>query len=175
MRAMMLQKMADQSAVVAFRIGGQDYCIDIGGVREIRGRSPTTVLPHAPDYVTGLINLRGAVVALVDLAGRPEMGGTVPTPRHVVIIVALGSQTVGLLADVVSDILGVEEAAPRPVPEIAAEGADSFVAMSSRSGTGACCASSTCCPGWSGARGRVPGCGCGRPDARPGRRPTALR
>lgn len=127
MREMMLQNMADQNDVVSFRIGEQDYCIDIDIVREIRGWSPTTVLPHAPDYVTGVINLRGAVVAVIDLAARLGLGRTVATPRNVVIIVALGNQTVGLLADVVSDILGIDDAALKAVPEVAAEGAGGFI------------------------------------------------
>jgi purine-binding chemotaxis protein CheW len=127
MREMILQNMADQNDVVAFRIGEQDYCIDIDVVREIRGWSPTTVLPHAPDYVTGVINLRGAVVAVVDLASRLGLGRSVATPRHVIIIVALGSQTVGLLADVVSDILGIQETSMKPVPDVAAEAVDAFI------------------------------------------------
>jgi purine-binding chemotaxis protein CheW len=127
MREMIFQNMADQSDVVSFRIGEQDYCIDIDIVREIRGWSPTTVLPHAPDYVTGVINLRGAVVAVVDLAARLGLGKTMATPRHVIIIVALGHQTVGLLADVVSDILGIDEASLKPVPEVAADGLEAFI------------------------------------------------
>ena len=127
MREMTLQKHADQSDVVSFRIGEQDYCIDIDVVREIRGWSPTTVLPHAPHYVTGVINLRGAVVAVVDLAARLGLGQTLATPRHVVIIVALGSQTVGLLADVVSDILGVDDASLKAVPDVAADSAGQFI------------------------------------------------
>lgn len=127
MQQMTLQNGTDQHDFVCFRIGEEDYCIDIDVVREIRGWSPTTVLPHAPQYVTGVINLRGSVVAVVDLAARLGLGRTVPTPRHVVIIVAFGGQTVGLLADVVSDIMGVGEASMKPVPDIASEGAGEFL------------------------------------------------
>lgn len=124
---MMLQNTADQSDVVAFRIGEQDYCIDIAIVREIRGWSPTTILPHAPPHVTGVINLRGAVVAVIDLAARLGLGKTIPTPRHVIVIVTLGEQTVGLLADVVSDILGIEDQAMKPVPEVASDSTRAFI------------------------------------------------
>ena len=127
MRQMMLQHTADQSDVVALRIGDQDYCIDREVVREIRGWSPTTVLPHAPAHVTGVINLRGAVVAVVDLAARLGLGKTAPTPRHVIVIVAFGPQTVGLLADVVSDILGVDHAAMQPVPDLASDATRAFI------------------------------------------------
>lgn len=124
---MMLHNAPHLNDVVAFRIGEQDYCIDIDVVREIRGWSPTTVLPHVPAYVAGVINLRGAVVAVIDLAARLGVGKTEPTPRNVVIIVALGNQTVGLLADLVSDILGIEDASVKPVPDVAADGTEGFI------------------------------------------------
>jgi purine-binding chemotaxis protein CheW len=127
MRQMMLQKTAGQNDVVSFRIGEQDYCIDIEVVREIRGWSPTTILPHAPSYVTGVINLRGAVVPVIDLADRLGLGRTTPSPRHVVIIVALGAQTIGLLADVVSDILSIDENSVKPVPDVASESTRAFI------------------------------------------------
>jgi purine-binding chemotaxis protein CheW len=127
MRQMMLQNTANLSDVVAFRIGEQDYCIDIAVVREIRGWSPSTVLPHAPPHVTGVINLRGAVVAVVDLAARLGLGKAIPTPRHVVVIVTLGNQTVGLLADVVSDILSIEVESIKPVPDAVSESARAFI------------------------------------------------
>ena len=127
MRDMIDQHSTDKSDVVAFRIGDQDYCIDINTVREIRGWSSTTVLPHAPAYVTGMINLRGNVVAVIDLAARLGMGQTKPTLRHVVVIVTFGDQTVGLLADVVSDILGIGEADLKPVPEVGCETTRAFI------------------------------------------------
>ena len=81
----------------------------------------------APPHVTGVINLRGAVVAVIDLAARLGLGKTIPTPRHVIVIVTLGEQTVGLLADVVSDILGIEELAMKPVPEVASDSTRAFI------------------------------------------------
>lgn len=127
MRQMMLQNAENLSDVVAFRIGEQDYCIDIAVVREIRGWSPSTVLPHAPPHVTGVINLRGAVVAVVDLAARLGLGKAIPTPRHVVVIVTLGNQTVGLLAEMVSDILSIEVGSIKPVPDAVSESARAFI------------------------------------------------
>ncbi len=113
--------------VVAFRLGDQDFCIDIDHVREIRGWTPATKLPHAPSYVTGVINLRGSVVAVVDLADRLGLGATVPSDRHVIIIVTLGRQTVGLLADFVSDILTIGEESTKAVPELGAEPTRDFI------------------------------------------------
>ncbi len=107
--------------VVAFRVANQDFCIDIGLVREIRGWTRPTMLPNAPPHIKGVINLRGAVVPVVDLARRLGLGDTDPTDRNVIVIVNLGRQTVGLLADVVSDILVPGEEQIRPVPELAGE------------------------------------------------------
>lgn len=113
--------------VVSFKVAEQDFCIDIGVVREIRGWTPTTVLPHAQSYVKGVVNLRGSVVAVVDLSARLGFGTTEPTARHIIIIVMIGNQTIGLLADVVSDILTIDDTTMRQVPEIASEVARDFI------------------------------------------------
>lgn len=118
---------AGKRDVVAFKVAEQDFCIDISSVREIRVWTPTTVLPHAQDYVKGVINLRGSVVAVVDLSARLGLGRTLENARSVIIIVMVGSQVVGLLADVVSDILGFPEGALTPVPDIASEMARDFI------------------------------------------------
>lgn len=78
--------------MVAFRVADQDFCIDIGMVREIRSWSETTFLPHAQPYVKGVINLRGAVVAVIDLAARLGLGVTKTDPRNVIIIAQVGTQ-----------------------------------------------------------------------------------
>lgn len=121
------QNLTGRQDVVSFRLAEQDFCIDINVVREIRGWTPTTALPHAQSYVKGVINLRGSVVAVVDLAARLGLGATTPTARHVIIIVTLGRQTVGVLADVVSDILTIGEEHMKPVPELASEVARDFI------------------------------------------------
>jgi len=112
---------------VAFRVGAQEFCIDIMGVREIRGWTQATPLPHAPPYVRGVINLRGAVLPIVDLAMRFGLGLTEPTPRSVIIVVQVHQQVIGLLVDAVSDILTVVEAAMQPTPDIASDLAKTFV------------------------------------------------
>lgn len=113
--------------VVAFRVSDQDFCFDIMSVREIRGWTETTLLPHAQPYVKGVINLRGSVVPVVDLSERLGLGAIDPGPRHVIIITVIGNQTVGLLADVVSDILTVREDDIQPVPEIAADEVRAYI------------------------------------------------
>ncbi len=104
--------------LIAFRIGDQEFCVDIMCVREIRGWTKTTPLPHAPDYVIGVINLRGSVLPIMDLGARLGFKPTEASARHVIIVVQIGSQTVGLLVDAVSDILTVNSEDIQPPPEL---------------------------------------------------------
>ncbi len=117
----------DVSELIAFRIAEQDFCFNIMAVREIRGWTPATVIPHAPDFVRGVINLRGAVVPIVDLAARLNLDVPPPTARNVIIITQIDGPIVGLLVDAVSDILSVSTDEVQPTPEIAAEGSGKFV------------------------------------------------
>ncbi len=113
--------------LVAFRIGAQEYCIDIMAVREIRGWTPATTLPHAPHFVQGVINLRGAVLPIVDLSSRLGLGEAEPTARHVTIVTQIGEQVMGLLVDAVSDILNITADQLLPTPEVASETTRQFV------------------------------------------------
>ena len=69
---------------VAVRVANQDFCLEIMAIREIRGWTPETPLPHAPDFVRGVVNLRGTVLPIIDLGDRLGLGKTVPKERHVV-------------------------------------------------------------------------------------------
>ena len=95
--------------LVTFRVGNQDFCIDIMLVREIRGWTPATILPHAPSYVLGVINLRGSVVPIVDLSARLGLQASVPDDRHVIVIAVIENQTVGFLVNSVSDIISIDQ------------------------------------------------------------------
>jgi purine-binding chemotaxis protein CheW len=120
------------SELIAFRLAGQDFGFEIMAVREIRGWTPATTLPHAPPYVRGVINLRGAVVPIVDLAARLGLEVPAPTPRNVVIITQLEGPLVGLLVDAVSDILSVAASEVQPPPELAAAGAEMLTGIITR-------------------------------------------
>ena len=118
---------ADQKELISFRIGQQEFCVDIMAVREIRGWTPATPLPQTPAFVRGVINLRGAVLPIVDLAARLGLGTVEPTARHVIIVVRIGEQMVGLLVDAVCDILTVTEAMLQPTPDVACDQVKTFV------------------------------------------------
>ncbi len=116
-----------RTELLSFRVGGQDYSVDIMSVREIRGGATATSLPHSPDYVRGVINLRGTVLPIIDLALRLGMSETTDETRNVIIVVAHGDRTMGLMVDAVSDILSISENDLQPPPEMKAESSRSFV------------------------------------------------
>ncbi len=113
--------------LISFRIGAQEFCVDIMAVREIRGWTAATALPRSPAFVRGVINLRGAVLPIIDLASRLGFPSTEPTDRHVIIVAQIGTQLVGLLVDAVSDILTVTDDIIQPTPDVASDTAKTFV------------------------------------------------
>ncbi|MCW2275874.1 chemotaxis protein CheW [Rhodoblastus acidophilus] len=106
---------------IVFRLGAMEFAIDIMAVREIRGWTPATALPHAPSFVRGVINLRGAVLPIVDLAERLGFDPIELSARRVVIVVQIGARLVGLLVDAVSDILSQPHETIQPIPDVASE------------------------------------------------------
>ena len=125
----MSEQKTDKSAqheFIIFKVGEQEFCVEITSTREIRGWTPSTALPHAPDYLMGVINLRGVILPIVDLAKRLKLPSTGPTERHVVIVVQVEEKSYGLLVDSVSDILDVNPEDLRPVPELDSKEAQEF-------------------------------------------------
>lgn len=113
--------------LMAFRAGGQEFCVDIMTIREIRGWSPATPLPRTPSYVRGVINLRGAILPIVDLSARLGLGACEPDGRHVIMVVQIGERAVGLLVEAVSEILIIAPAEVQPAPEIASDDMKSLI------------------------------------------------
>lgn len=105
--------------LIAFRTGGQEFCLDVQQVREIRGWTPTTPVPHAPEFVCGVINLRGTVMPVLDLGARFGFGPTEAGARHVIIVAQIGGRPVGLLVDAVCDTLTIAPDEIQPSPDVA--------------------------------------------------------
>ncbi len=91
--------------LITCEVAGQLFGLDIMAVREIRAWTPATPLPQVPDFVAGVVNLRGTVLPVVDLAARLGWAATEASPRHAIIVVQLGGKTMGLIVDSVSDIV----------------------------------------------------------------------
>lgn len=113
--------------LISFRIGEQEFCVDIMAVREIRGWTQATPLPQAPSYVRGVINLRGAVLPIVDLSARLGLGATQPDVRNVIIVVRLGTRLVGLLVDAVSEVLTATNDMVQPTPDVSSDAVRMFI------------------------------------------------
>lgn len=113
--------------LIAFHLGDQEFCVDIMSVREIRGWTPATPLPRAPSCVLGVINLRGAILPIVDLGARLGFALADPTARHAIIVAQVEDQVVGLLVDGVSDILTVTRDMIQAAPDIGSDTVASFV------------------------------------------------
>jgi purine-binding chemotaxis protein CheW len=112
---------------MVFRLGAQDYCIDIMSVREIRGWTPTTPIPHAQDYMLGVINLRGTVLPVLSLAARFGLPRSAPNERNAIMVVEARGQVAGLLVEAVTDIISISEELIQPTPEVSSMLAREFV------------------------------------------------
>ena len=110
--------MQDSLQYLTFAMNGEEYGVDIMTVREIKGWTETTRLPNAPEFMRGVMNLRGLIIPIFDLRTRFKRGLTEATPKHVVIILAVGARNIGLLVDAVSDILTVSSADVQGAPDI---------------------------------------------------------
>ena len=102
--------------LITFEVESQVFGVDIMAIREIRAWTPTTRLPHVPHYVAGVVNLRGTVLPVVDLAARLGWRATEPTARHVIIVTQIAGQFRGLIVDSVSDIVTFADDALQPPP-----------------------------------------------------------
>jgi len=126
------QHSADAGAqYLTFMLAGEEYGVEILGVQEIKGWDRSTEIPNTPDYVLGVINLRGAVIPVIDLRRRFGMEAREFTKLTVVIVVRVdtndGEKTVGLVVDAVSDVYNIDLEQVRPAPELDAAVETQFV------------------------------------------------
>ncbi|MBB4293860.1 purine-binding chemotaxis protein CheW [Rhizobium leguminosarum] len=104
--------------IIAFHLGDQQFCIRTTSIREIRGWAAATPLPHAPPYVLGVMNLRGSVIPVIDLAAKLGVLGAVSTERSAIVVAEIGNSIIGLVVDRVSDILSISSDRVQPVPHL---------------------------------------------------------
>jgi purine-binding chemotaxis protein CheW len=103
---------------LTFRLGEEEYGIDILKVQEIRGYEQPTRIANAPAFVKGVVNLRGVIVPIVDLRLKFGLGSAEYNDFTVVIILNLGSRVVGAVVDSVSDVMELSADQIRQAPEI---------------------------------------------------------
>ena len=116
--------MARAGEYLTFKLGGEEYGIDILRVQEIRSYEQPTRIANAPGYLKGVVNLRGVIVPIVDL--RVRLGCAEAQYNHftVVIVLNVKGRVVGAVVDSVSDVLELAADAVRPAPEMNASAVD---------------------------------------------------
>ena len=111
---------ADVDQYLTFMLNGEEYGVDILRVQEIKGWIPTTKIPNTPDYIRGVMNLRGAIVPIIDLRQRFAMPAIDYTATTVVIVLKVhnagAERTIGFVVDAVSDVYNVSPDQFRAAP-----------------------------------------------------------
>jgi len=115
------------SQFLTFSLGQEEYGIELLKVQEIKGYSAITPIPNTPPHIKGVMNLRGAVIPIVDLRIRFGMEAIEYTKFHVIIVVNVGTKVMGLLVDAVSDVLNVASEDIRPAPDFGAHADTRFI------------------------------------------------
>jgi purine-binding chemotaxis protein CheW len=121
--------------LIAFELFDQEFCIDISAVREIRGWTPATPMPEAPEHICGLINLRGTIMPVVDLGRRLGLGASSPSPRHVIVVVQKDDKAAGLLVDAVQETFSIAPDSLHRKPDLGDRGpslVDGIISMTDR-------------------------------------------
>jgi purine-binding chemotaxis protein CheW len=113
--------------LITFEIAGQIFALDIMAIREIRAWTPVTPMPRVPHYVAGVVNLRGTVLPVIDLAARLGWKPTEATPRHAIIVCQVNGQSQGLIVDSVSDIVALNADTLQPPPTTGQEDVTPFL------------------------------------------------
>lgn len=117
---------------LAFKLGDEEYGMDILRVQEIRSFERPTRMANAPAYILGVVNLRGVIVPIIDLRIKFGLEEVTYDSFTVVIVLAIGAQVVGVVVDAVSDVITLTPEQLRPVPEFAsAIGNDHLLALGS--------------------------------------------
>lgn len=117
----------EEERFVIFRLAGEDYAIPIAGVHTVEKVMPITRVPRAPQFVDGVINLRGEVVPVINLRRRLGLPAAADgVDAHVVVALA-GEQLVGLIVDEISHVLSLPQAAIQPADQVIGEANRSFL------------------------------------------------
>ena len=112
---------------LTFKIAEEEFAIPIGHVIEIVGIQKITEVPDMPDFVKGVINLRGKVIPVMDVRLRFRLPAVVYDDRTCVVVVSVGNVTLGLVVDTVSEVVDIPEANVSPPPRFSGAGSGRYV------------------------------------------------
>ena len=113
--------------VLSFRLGGEEYAISILKVQEIRGYDSVTRIANAPEYLKGVVNLRGIIVPIVDMRIKFNVGNPTYDAFTVVIVLNINGHTIGMVVDSVSDVVTLTPDQIKPAPELGASVAAEYL------------------------------------------------
>ena len=119
---------SDDQQFLTFNLADEYYGVDILKVQEIKGYTNVTKIPNTPEYLKGVLNLRGTIVPIVDLRMKFGMGVTEPTSFTVVVVVNVRNRVMGFLVDAVSDVLDLNAKDIQAPPELGSTVDITFVA-----------------------------------------------
>ena len=119
--------MAKELQIVGFRIGRETFGLPISLVHEIVRPPEITNVPHAPEYVEGVMNLRGRIVPVIDLRRRFGGAAIANSRKNRVLVVDVESRAVGLIVDSASEVLKISDAQIEPPPNVLTDAATSYV------------------------------------------------
>src|SRR5471032_2374381 len=103
---------------LAFTLDEEEYGIDIQKVQELRGYDAVTRIANAPDYIKGVVNLRGIIVPIIDMRIKFKLGEPTYDQFTVVIVLNIGGRVVGMVVDSVSDVITLSAEQIKPAPEM---------------------------------------------------------
>src|SRR5207237_570202 len=104
--------------LAVFRIGDREYALDIMRIKEIIRPLPITPVPKAPPFIEGVVELRGAIIPMLDLRKRFEVPATSPSRTTKYIVVGVEGRIIGLVVDAVSEVIRVQRDEVRPAPSM---------------------------------------------------------
>jgi purine-binding chemotaxis protein CheW len=114
--------------VLVFVLGREEYAVDILKVQEIRGYDKVTTIPNAPQFLKGVLNLRGVIVPVVDLRLKFGLQEARYDAFTVVIILRLAARVIGIVVDSVSDVVRLAAGEVKPAPQLGAMVDSAFLA-----------------------------------------------
>ena len=116
---------SDLLQLVIFQLGGEEFGVEIMAVQEIIKMPAITAIPQAPEYVAGVINLRGRIIVVVNLSKKFNILSSEMNKEYKVIVVELENQVIGMMVDSVSEVLRIPNTSVDPAPGMVASGSSS--------------------------------------------------
>lgn len=122
--------------MVGFSVGKEEFCVDILKVQEIIRMMEITKIPNAPEFVEGVINLRGKVIPIIDFGKRCNLRseGEQDESHRRIVVVAIGEKTVGIVVDKVSQVIKLDEEQISTTPDVVKGYNSDFISGVGKSG-----------------------------------------